>query len=50
MIIFGKPPQEPPPPPVTRNKTGVANLVKSKAPANEKHDLAWWLEWLRQNW
>ena len=48
MLLFGKPPQEPPP--VTRNRTGVANLIKAKAPATQKHDLAWWLDWLKANW
>ena len=48
MLLFGKPPQEPPPP-MTRNKTGVVAIVK-KAPAGQKHDLAWWLQWLKANW
>jgi hypothetical protein len=46
MLLLG--PSPPPlPPPVTRNKTGVAALVK-KAPSGQ-HDLAWWLAWLEAN-
>jgi hypothetical protein len=33
---------------VTRNRTGVANLVK-QAPAG-RYPLEWWLAWLRAHW
>ena len=33
----------------TRNKTGVANLIKTKAPVGQL-TLEYWLAWLRANW
>ena len=49
-ILLTGPVASPPsdPLPVTRNRTGVATLVK-KAPSGQ-HTLAWWLAWLQANW
>jgi len=49
MSLLLSPPPPPPPEPVKRNKTGVANLIKSKAPAGQQ-TLEWWVNWLRTNW
>lgn len=35
-------------PPKTRNRTGVATLVKT-APAGQQ-SLEWWLAWLKAHW
>jgi hypothetical protein len=48
MTILLQSSAPPPVEPKTRNKTGVASLVK-KAPAGQQ-TLEWWIAWLRANW